>query len=393
MDVRLLLAKMGERGASDLYLTVDSPPMLRIEGSTEPLGNEALTPAEVESLAASLMSERQRAAFDEKLEMNLAIASERLGRFRINVFRQRGAVALVIRQIKVRIPTLDELQLPPILKTIALSRRGIVLVTGATGSGKSTTQAAILDYRNETTAGHILTVEDPIEFVHTHKKCIVNQREIGFDTLSFGEALKNTLRQAPDVILIGEVRDVETMEAAITFADTGHLCLATLHSNNANQAIERVLNFFPPIRHAEVHLQLSLNLRGIISQRLVPGVDGKRVAALEILIDTPWARDLIKKGEIDRLKEAIEQSTQEGGQTFDQALYDLYTQGRIAPEQALANADSANNLRIRIKNFDLSHQTADVPRREPRKGDVPDRGIPGDLRVGGSRLSSPLRRV
>ncbi len=358
MDVRHLLAAMVARGASDLYLTTDSPPVLRIEGFTEPVDGEQLNAGDVEVLALSLMSERQRTLFEEKLEMNLAIATEGLGRFRVNVFRQRGAVGVVVRQIKIRIPTLDDLGLPPILKTIALSRRGLVLVTGATGSGKSTTQAAMLDYRNETTAGHILTVEDPIEFVHTHKKCIVNQREVGFDTLSFADALKNTLRQAPDVILIGEVRDLETMEAAITFSDTGHLCLATLHSNNANQAIERVMNFFPPSRHTEIYLQLSLNLRGIISQRLVPGVDGKRVAALEILSDTPWIRDLIKKGEIDTLKEAMEQSTHDGGQTFDQALYALYTEGRISLEQALANADSANNLRIRIQNLELSRTQA-----------------------------------
>jgi len=354
MDMRGLLGDMVERGASDLYLTVDSPPMLRVEGITQPLGSETLGPKEVELLANSLMSERQRATFDDRLEMNLAIASERLGRFRVNVFRQRGAIGVVIRQIKMQIPTLDELRLPPILKTIAMSRRGLVLVTGATGSGKSTTQAAMLDFRNETTPGHILTVEDPIEFVHVHKKCIVNQREVGFDTISFNEALRNTLRQAPDVILIGEVRDLETMEAAITFAETGHLCLATLHSNNANQAIERVMNFFPIARHAEIFLQLSLNLRSIVSQRLVPGIDGKRVAALEILIDTPWVKDLIKKGEVDTLKEAMEKSTQEGGQTFDQAIFQLYTEGRINEEQALVNADSANNLRIRIKNFDIA---------------------------------------
>jgi twitching motility protein PilU len=358
MDMRSLLGEMVERGASDLYLTVDSPPMLRIEGITQPVGTDKLFAKEVEILANSLMSERQRAAFDDKLEMNLAIASERLGRFRVNLFRQRGAVSVVIRQIKTQIPTLDELQLPPILKTISVSRRGMVLVTGATGSGKSTTQAAMLDFRNETTPGHILTVEDPIEFVHIHKKCIVNQREVGFDTISFNEALRNTLRQAPDVILIGEVRDLETMEAAITFAETGHLCLATLHSNNANQAIERVMNFFPMARHPEIFLQLSLNLRAIISQRLVPGIDGKRVAAMEILIDTPWAKDLIKKGEVDTLKEAMEKSTLEGGQTFDQALFALYAEGRISEEQALANADSANNLRIRIKNFEISGKTA-----------------------------------
>jgi len=276
MDIRGMLEAMVEREASDLYLTVDSPPVLRVEGVTYPLGDERLTPARVETLANSIMTDRQQATFDEKLEMNLAIASDRLGRFRVNCFRQRGAVSVVIRQIKAKVPSLEELGLPEILKTLVLSRRGLILVVGSTGSGKSTTQAAMIDFRNETTTGHILTVEDPIEFVHIHKKCIVNQREVGFDTTSFNEALRNTLRQAPDVILIGEVRDLETMEAAITFAETGHLCVATLHSNNANQAIERVMNFFPVARHAEIYLQLSLNLRGIISQRLVPGIDGKR---------------------------------------------------------------------------------------------------------------------
>jgi twitching motility protein PilU len=385
MDIRSLLGEMVERGASDLYLTVDSPPMLRIEGVTQPFGTEVLAAKEVELLANSLMSERQRAVFDDKLEMNLAIASGRLGRFRVNVFRQRGAVGVVIRLIKTQIPTLDELRLPPILKKIALSQRGLVLVTGATGSGKSTTQAALLDYRNETTSGHILTVEDPIEFVHTHKQCIISQREVGFDTVSFNEALRNTLRQAPDVILIGEVRDLETMEAAITFAETGHLCLATLHSNNANQAIERVMNFFPVARHPEIFLQLSLNLRAIVSQRLVPGVDGKRVAALEILVDTPWAKDLIKKGEVDTLKEAMEKSTQEGGQTFDQSIFALYTDGRISEEHALANADSTNNVRIRIKNFAISGKTL-------RQQRVAAALAGDDFRIEGATPNPHLRR-
>jgi twitching motility protein PilU len=386
MDIRTLLADMVERGASDLYLTVDSPPMLRIEGVTQPLNTERLSAAQVEALATSVMSERQRAAFDEKLEMNLAIASERLGRFRVNCFRQRGAVGVVIRQIKMKIPTLDELGLPPVLKSIAMSRRGLVLVTGATGSGKSTTQAAMLDYRNDTAPGHILTVEDPIEFVHVHRKCIVSQREVGFDTVSFNEALRNTLRQAPDVILIGEVRDLETMEAAVTFAETGHLCLATLHSNNANQAIERVMNFFPIARHQEIFLQLSLNLRAIISQRLVPGVDGNRVAAMEILIDTPWVKDLIKRGEIDTLKEAMEKSLQEGGQTFDQALFALYAEGRIDEEQTLAHADSANNLRIRIKNFQISGKTAREKRVAAALGDK-------ELRIEGVTPAPHLRHM
>lgn len=355
-DIRELLAEMVARNASDLYLTVDSPPMFRVEGFNEPFGTEPLVAKDVEALAQSMMTERQRAQFDERLEMNLAIASGRLGRFRINCYRQRGSIGVVIRQIKTQIPSLDELRLPEVLKTIAMSRRGLVLVTGATGSGKSTTQASMIDHRNQQSTGHILTIEDPIEFMHQHKNCIVSQREVGFDTVSFNEALRNTMRQAPDVILIGEVRDLETMEAAITFSETGHLCLATLHSNNANQAIERVMNFFPVSRHAEIFLQLSLNLRGIISQRLVPGVDGKRVAALEILVDTPFVRELIKRGEIDKLKEAMEASALEGGQTFDHALYELYAQGLISEEQALVNADSANNLRIRIKQLEISRR-------------------------------------
>jgi twitching motility protein PilU len=356
MDIRMLLKEIVERGGSDLYITVDSAPVVRIEGVNYLLDGDALTPTEVEALANALMTERQRAIFEETMEMNLGISSSKLGRFRVNIFRQRGAVGVVVRQIKTNIPTIDELGLPPILNEISLTKRGLVLVTGATGSGKSTTQAAMINFRNETTAGHIITVEDPIEFIHPHRKCIVSQREVGFDTDSFETALKNTLRQAPDVILIGEVRDRETMEAAITFADTGHLCLATLHSNNANQAVERIMNFFPSERHPEIYLQLSLNLRAIISQRLVPGVDNKRVAALEILIDTPYAKDLIKKGQIDTIKEAMERSTQEGGQTFDQALFQLYADGLIDAEQAVANADSANNLRIKMKNLDLRQQ-------------------------------------
>jgi twitching motility protein PilU len=352
-EVRLLLKEMVDRGASDLYVVSDSTPVIRIEGVNYPVEGEPLTPTEVEAIANSLMTERQRAVFEEDMEMNLGISSSKLGRFRVNVFRQRGAVGVVVRQIKTQIPTIDELGLPAILKEIVQTKRGLVLVTGATGSGKSTTQAAMIDHRNRTTRGHIITIEDPIEFMHEHKLCLISQREIGFDTQSYANALKNTLRQAPDVILIGEVRDRETMEAAITFADTGHLCLATLHSNNANQAIERIMNFFAVERHQEIFLQLSLNLRAIVSQRLVPGINGKRAAALEILIDTPYVKDLIKKGEVDTIKEAMERSTQEGGQTFDQSLFQLYKDSRIDAEEALANADSANNLRIQMKNLDL----------------------------------------
>jgi twitching motility protein PilU len=350
MEIRDLLTVMVERDASDIYLTVDSPPMYRIAGVTQPVGDSKLNNEQLEDLAQAVMrTDRQRKEFEETMEMNLALAYEDLGRFRVNIFRQRGAVGCVIRQIKVEIVPLEKLGMPPILKDISMTKRGLVLVVGATGSGKSTTLAGMIDYRNSNEPGHIISVEDPIEFVHRHKKSIVTQREIGFDTHSFANALKNTLRQAPDVILIGEIRDTETMEAAITFAETGHLCLGTLHSNNANQAIERIMNFFPQERHAQIYLQLSLNLRAIISQRLIRSLDGKRVAALEILMDTPRIKDLIKRGEVDVLKDAMEQGIQEGNQTFDQALFMLYKEEKISLEQALINADSANNLRLKIK--------------------------------------------
>jgi twitching motility protein PilU len=287
--------------------------------------------------------------------MNLALSITGRARFRCNIFQQRNSVGLVIRQIKLNVPSIDDLGLADVLKDISLTKRGLVLVTGATGSGKSTTLAAMVDHRNATTPGHIITIEDPIEFMHRHKKSIVTQREVGFDTLSFHEALRNTLRQAPDVILIGEVRDEVTMEAAIAFAETGHLCLATLHSNNANQTIERIINFFPPARHNQIYLELSLNLRGIISQRLIPGTNGRRVVALEILLDTPRVKNLIKKAEIDTLKEALEQGTNEGCQTFDESLFRLACEDRIDIEQALIHADSANNLRLRLRNEELAN--------------------------------------
>ena len=350
MEIRDFLKIMVERDASDIYLTVESPPMYRINGVTQPVGDGKLTNEQLDTLANAVMrTDKQKKEFEETMEMNLALAYEDLGRFRVNIFRQRGNVGFVIRQIKVEIVPLDKLGLPPIIKDISLTKRGLVLVVGATGSGKSTTLAAMIDHRNSNEPGHIISVEDPIEFVHRHKKSIVSQREIGFDTHSYANALKNTLRQAPDVILIGEVRDTETMEAAITFAETGHLCLGTLHSNNANQAIERIMNFFPYERHAQIYLQLSLNLRAIISQRLIPSVDGKRAAAMEILLDTPHIKDLIKRGEVDVLKDAMEQGIQEGCETFDQALFVLYKEGKISLEQALINADSANNLRLKIK--------------------------------------------
>jgi len=350
MEIRDFLKVMVERDASDIYLTVESPPMYRINGVTQPVGDGKLTNEQLDMLANAVMrTDRQRKEFEETMEMNLALAYEDLGRFRVNIFRQRGNVGFVIRQIKVEIVPLEKLGMPPIIADISMTKRGLVLVVGAPGSGNSTTLAAMIDHRNSSEPGHIISVEDPIEFVHRHKKSIVTQREVGFDTHSFGNALKNTLRQAPDVILIGEIRDTETMEAAITFAETGHLCLGTLHSNNANQAIERIMNFFPQERHAQIHLQLSLNLRAIISQRLILSLDGKRAAAMEILMDTPRIRDLIKRGEVDVLKDAMEQGVQEGCQTFDQALFVLYKEGKISLEQALINSDSANNLRLKVK--------------------------------------------
>ena len=351
MEIKELLQVMVDKEASDVYLTVTSPPMYRIEGVVQPIGDSKFTPADLEALGKSVMSEKQWEEFNSKHEMDLVLVLSipDLSRFRVNVLRQRGSVALVIRKIKFDIRSLDELKLPPVLKDLVTKKNGLILVVGATGSGKSTTLAAMIDHRNSCGPGHIISVEDPIEFVHRHKKCIVTQRELGFDTHSFADALKHAVRQAPDVILIGEIRDRESMEAAVTFADTGHLCLGTLHSTNANQSFERILNFFPAERHAQILMHLSLNLRAIISQRLIPSVEGTRVAAIEIMIDTPRIKDLIKQGEIDALKEAMEQGIHEGCQTFDQALFTLYKEGKITLEQALMNSDSANNLRLKIK--------------------------------------------
>jgi twitching motility protein PilU len=355
VNIDELLKLMVEKDASDIYLTAGIAPAYRVEGKTEPIPGKALEPEDTERLAFSVMSEKQKNVFLEEKEMNLALFYPDLGRFRVNIFYQRSSIGLVIRQIKIKIQTLEELRLPSVLKDVSMTKRGLVIVVGATGSGKSTTLAAMIDHRNSNSSGHIITVEDPVEFVHPHKKSVVTQREVGLDTNSFGEALKNTLRQAPDVILVGEVRDTETMEAALTFAETGHLCLCTLHANNANQSIERIITFFPAERHEQIYLLLSLNLRSIISQRLIPTVDGKRVAALEILLDTPRIKDLILKKEIGLLKEAMKQGEQEGMQTFDQAIYNFYMQKKIDFETAIAYADSANDLRLRIK-FDTPDQ-------------------------------------
>ena len=349
MEIVDFLKVMVEKNASDVYLTVARPPTYRIEGIAQPIGDHLFTPEELEALAKSFMSEQQWRDFNEQMEMNLALSYPKLARFRVNVLRQRGSVGIVARQVKVEIQSVEELGLPPILKDIGMTKRGLVLIVGATGSGKSTTLAAMIDYRNSNSPGHIITVEDPIEFVHNHKKSIVTQREVGLDTHSFQEALKNAMRQAPDVILVGEIRDTETMEAAIAFADTGHLCLGTLHSTNANQSFERILNFFPETRYPQILMQLSLNLRSIVSQRLIPSLDDRRVVAVEVLMDTPRVKDLIKKGEMDTLKEAMEQGVLEGCQTFDQSIFKLYKEGKIGLEQALIHADSANNLRLKIK--------------------------------------------
>lgn len=349
MDIYELCREMVAKRASDLYLTVARPPAFRIDGSVESTAGEPFKPKDLEELVRSFASELQWNEFLEKHELNLAISVPSLSRFRVNVFRQRGSVGMVIRRINVDIPSIDELRLPSVLKDVVLIKRGLILVVGATGSGKTTTLAAMIDHRNARQAGHILTIEDPIEFVHRHQQSIVTQREVGFDTDTFETGLINAMRQAPDVILIGEIRSLETMQAAITYAETGHLCLGTLHANNANQSLERILNFFPVVQHPQLLLQLALNLRAVIAQRLLPSLDGGRVPAVEILLDTPFIKELIKKGHFDDLKGAMEQAIHEGCQTFDQALFTLYKNESISLEEALANADSANNLRLKIK--------------------------------------------
>lgn len=359
MNIRELLNIMVKQNSSDIYITVDSPPMFRTEGITRPYGEKQVTNAQAEEIAASIMTEKQRIKFAESLEMNLALYYPELGRFRVNIMRQKGCTALVIRQIKMEISTIDELGLPSILKDVAMCTRGLVLVVGRTGTGKSTSLAGMIDYRNENATGHIITIEDPIEFIHSHKQMIVSQRELGLDTLSVSNGLKNAMRAAPDVILVGEIRDTETMEAAITFAETGHLVLATLHSNNANQAMERILNFFPHERHEQILLQLSLNLKSIISQRLIPSTNEMRVAATEILLDTPRVKDLIYKNKIDLLKEAMAQGGVEGMHTFDQSLFNLYKKGLITYDSALAYADSVNDLRLRIKIDEVGDEDKD----------------------------------
>jgi twitching motility protein PilU len=352
MDFRAYLRIMVEQEGSDLYFSAGAPVSAKIHGALTPVDEHVLDREDVKAIAWSIMDEEQIAEFERKPEMNLAISEDGIGRFRVNIFKQRNTVSLVIRHIKTDIPAWEALGLPEVLTEVIMSKRGLVLFVGATGSGKSTSLASLIDHRNINSAGHIITIEDPVEFVHPHKKSIVNQREVGVDTDCYEDALKNTLRQAPDVILIGEIRDRDTMEHAIAFAETGHLAISTLHANNANQALDRIINFFPEERRNQLLLDLSLNLRAFVSQRLVKTVDGKRCAAVEILLGTPLVQELIHKGNVHEIKEVMNKSENLGMQTFDGALYRLYKDGRIDLDEAMRNADSPNNLRLRINLSD-----------------------------------------
>ncbi|MFT5117363.1 MAG: twitching motility protein PilU [Kiritimatiellia bacterium] len=340
---------LAKKEGSDLFLSTGAPPCAKFQGMLKPLSEKPLEPGEIEKIANDIMDEEQREIFIHELEMNLAISIAGVGRFRINIFKQRNEVSIVARNINTDIPQFDDLGLPPILKEVVMDKRGLVLFVGGTGSGKTTSLAALIDHRNATSGGHIITIEDPVEFVHKHKRSIINQREVGVDTRSFQSALKNTLRQAPDVILIGEIRDKETMQHALEFAETGHLAISTLHANNANQALERIINLFPEERRPQLLLGLAQNLRAIVSQRLIPTIDGKRCAAIEVLLVTKTIEDLILKSRLDEIKPIMEKSENLGMQTFDGALYHLYADKKISLKDALLNADSENNLRLRVK--------------------------------------------
>ncbi len=348
MEFKDYLTILIQNDGSDLYLTADAPPAAKFQGTLKALENAKMTPARIKEIACSLMDEDQQKAFEHIPEMNLAISEPGIGRFRVNIFKQRNSFALVVRNIKTDIPSADSLGLPPILSKSIMEKRGLILFIGGTGSGKSTSLAALIDYRNSNASGHIITIEDPIEYIHPHKKSLVNQREVGVDTMSYEDALKNALRQAPDVILIGEIRSRETMEHALAFAETGHLCLSTLHANNSNQALDRIINFFPEERRNQLLLDLSLNLKAFVSQRLVPTIDGKRTAAIEILLGTQLVCDLIHKGDIHGIKEVMEKSENVGMQTFDSHLLRLFKEGIISLEEALQNSDSPNNLKLKI---------------------------------------------
>lgn len=382
MDLKGYLKIFSVNDGSDLYLSTGAKPSAKFHGRMTPLKEERMAPGVVEAMAMELMDDEQKAQFERRPEINLAISEPGLGRFRVNIFRQRNQVSMVIRAIKTEIPNYKDLGLPEILPKLIMQKRGLILFVGGTGSGKSTSLASLIDYRNANSAGHIITIEDPVEFVHSHKMSIVNQREVGVDTNSYDDALENALRQAPDVILIGEIRTAEQMEQAIAFAETGHLCISTLHANNANQALDRIVNFFPEERHKQLFLDLSLNLQGIISQRLIPTVDKKRCAAIEILLGTPRLNDLIKQGKVDEIKEVMAKSSGAGMQTFDSALYRLYDEGKISLDEALKNADSKNNLRLEISLQEKgtvneeSNKTSET-KREPEKS--PDESGLGSL--------------
>jgi len=348
MEFRDYLKIMMMKDGSDIFLSTGAPPTCKVEGQMVPLEQKTMAPNEVKEIAYSIMGPEKVALFEKRPEMNLALSEPGVGRFRVNIFQQRNQVSMVVRAIKSEIPKWEDLGLPKVVIDLIMEKRGLLLFVGGTGSGKSTSLAALIDYRNKHASGHIITIEDPIEFVHRHQKSIVNQREVGIDTLTYHDALKETLRQAPDVILIGEIRDRATMEHAIAFAETGHLAISTLHANNANQAIDRIINFFPEERRNQLLLDLSLNVRGIVSQRLLMGKDGKLIAAFEILIGTSTVRDLLRRGDVGELKEMMEKSMIDGMQTFDHALFELYRDGLIDIEEAIKNADSANNLRLKI---------------------------------------------
>lgn len=356
-----LLKLMLSRNGSDLFITAEFPPAMKVDGKITKVSQQPLNGRQTLALARAIMSDKQVAEFERTKECNFAIAPPELGRFRVNAFMQQSKVGMVLRTIPSDIPTLDRLKLPEVLKEVATTKRGLCIMVGATGSGKSTSLAAMVDWRNENSYGHIITVEDPIEFVHAHKNCVVTQREVGIDTDSWDAALKNTLRQAPDVILMGEIRDRETMEHAVAFAETGHLCMATLHANSANQALDRVINFFPEERRAQLLMDLSLNLKAMVSQRLVPKQDGKgRVAIVEVMLNSPLISDLIFKGEVAEIKEIMKKSRNLGMQTFDQALFDAYEANMITYEDALRNADSVNDLRLQIKLNSQRAKTSDL---------------------------------
>jgi twitching motility protein PilU len=347
--VHNLLRGMISRKASDLFITTGFPPAFKIDGKLTPVSSQVLTAQHTQELARSLMNDRQASEFEVSHECNFAISPQGIGRFRVNVFMQQQRVGMILRTITTTIPDLDEMGLPPVLKDIVMTKRGLVILVGGTGSGKSTTLAAMIGHRNINSKGHIITIEDPVEYVHEHKGCVVTHREVGVDTDNWEAALKNTLRQAPDVILIGEIRDKETMEYAVAFAETGHLCMATLHANSANQALDRIVNFFPEERRAQLLMDLSLNTKAIVSQRLIPKIGGGRAAAIEILLNSPLIADLIFKGDVHSIKEVMAKSRELGMETFDGALYDLYEAGKISYEDALKNADSVNDVRLRIK--------------------------------------------